>query len=844
MTITVQQLSGFEQVVPPDALFSGAFRDGTHFVRLRAPNQTTMIHHFFQIAWRNLLKRKFYSFINIAGLAIGMACCVLITLYVQHELSYDQYHAKRNRIYRVLQTFRSVQQGETLTAPTPEDYQVWGCAPVGPALEADFPEIEKVVQFMSPASLLLQHGEKRFQQDNLLVMDSTAFDVFSWKMLAGNPHTALTAPNSIVLTKTVAQKFFGNENAVGQLLRVDNQDNYTITGVMEDVPPNSQFTFNGLISMSTARKQRSDMFGWWGYVDFYTYLLLKENTSINSLQAQAPAFLKRHNNEDKGYSISFEKMTDAYLHSVASRQPGATGSLVNVYLFSCIAVFIMLIACINFMNLSTARSLERAKEIGVRKVLGVRPSRLMWQFLAESVLLSLGAAIIALLLAQTGIPLIGKLSGKDLSYVNFYTPMLPVCMAAFAVVVGILAGIYPAWFLSGFKAIAVLKGKFNPSGEGIPLRKALVVFQFTLSIALIAGTTIVYTQLKYLNRHDLGFQKDQMVILDFEGDEKVRQNIETVKKAIAGYPGVVSVAASRAVPGEFLPNAGTQIQTPDGQMSNQIPFIYEIDFDFIPTYHIPVVAGRAYSRSYLTDSAQSMVINEAAAKLYGYARPADAVGRKFAQWGRTGTIIGVVKDFNFRSLHQAVEPLTLRYGYPYSLNRISVSIKGDNIPGTLTRLKKAWSEMVPQRPFLYHFLDESFSAQYEADQHFGQLFTFFSCLAICIACLGLFGLSTFMAQQRVKEIGIRKVLGSSVSGIVVLLSKDFIKLILVAIVVAVPLCWWAMNNWLQGFAYRITIGPVVFIEAGTIALAIALATIAWQAFKAALSNPILSLRNE
>lgn len=803
-----------------------------------------MIHHFLQIAWRNLRKRTLYSFINIAGLAIGMACCVLITLYVQHELSYDQYHTKRDRIYRVLQTFRSVQQGETLTAPTPADFQVWGCAPVGPALKADFPEIEKVVQFMSPASLLLQHGEKRFQQENLLVIDSTVFDVFSWKLLSGNPHTALTAPNSIVLTQSVARKFFDNENPVGQLLRVDNQYTYLVTGVMEDVPANSQFTFTGLISMTTAIKMRSDIFDMWGYVDFYTYLLLKENTDVQSLQTQSAAFLKRHNSEDKGYAISFEKMTEAYLHSVAGRQPGATGNLLNVYLFSCIAVFIMLIACINFMNLSTARSLERAKEIGVRKVLGVRPSGLMWQFLSESVLLSLAAAVIALLLAQSGIPLMERLAGKTLFYTNLFTPLLLVCMAGFAVVVGLLAGIYPAWFLSGFRAIAVLKGKFNPSGEGIPLRKALVVFQFTLSIALIAGTTIVYTQLKYLNRHDLGFQKDQMVILDFEGDEKVQRTIETVKKAIADQPGVVSVAASRAVPGEFLPNAGTQIQTPEGQMSNQIPFIYEIDFDFISTYHIPVIAGRTYSRSYVTDSAQSMVINEAATKLYGYARPADAVGKNFVQWGRTGTIIGVVQDFNFRSLHQAVEPLTLRYGYPSNLNRISVAIKSDNIPATLAHLRTTWNLMIPQRPFLYHFLDESFSVQYESDQHFGQLFTFFSCLAICIACLGLLGLSTFMAQQRVKEIGIRKVLGSSVSGIVLLLSKDFIKLILIAIVVAIPLCWWAMNSWLHGFAYRISIGPVVFIEAGTIALVTALATIAWQAIKAARGNPIQSLKNE
>lgn len=697
---------------------------------------------------------------------------------------------------------------------------------------------------MSPWSVLLQHGDRRIQQDNLVCMDSTAFDVFTWKMLYGDPHTALVAPNSIVLTRTVAEKFFGNTDPVGQILRADNQVNLLVTGVMEDVPHNSQFRFNGLISMATARLQQPGDFNAWGYVDFYTYLLLKNNTNIQHLQAQASAFVKRHNPDDKGYAISFEKMTDAYLHSVAARQPGPTGSLTDVYLFACIALFIMLIACINFMNLSTARSLERAKEVGVRKVLGVRPSSLMWQFLAESVLMSIGAAAIALLLARSGLQLIGGLSGKDLSGVNFFSPTALLAILALAMIVGIVAGIYPAWFLSGFKAIAVLKGKFNPSGQGISLRKALVVFQFTVSIVLIAGTIIVYRQLAYINRRDLGFRKDQMVIIDFEGDDQVEKHIESIKGAIARDPGVISVAASRAVPGEFLPNAWTNIQTPDGKMGFRIPLIYEIDFDFIPTYHIPLVAGRNYSRSFQTDSAQSLVINEAAAKLYGYQHPADAVGKKFDQWGRTGTIIGVVKDFNFRSLHQAVEPLTLRYGYPDVLNRISVAMKADNIPATLARLKSTWDKLAPQRPFLYHFLDQSFNQQYQADQDFGQLFTFFSCLAIFIACLGLFGLSTFMAQQRVKEIGIRKTLGSSQTNIIMLLSKDFIRLILVAIVISVPLCWWVMNDWLQEFAYRIHIGPSVFIESGLIALAIALVTMTWQSLKAAMGNPIQALRND
>jgi putative ABC transport system permease protein len=803
-----------------------------------------MLRHFFQIAWRNLKKRKLFGFINIAGLSIGMACCLLITLFVKNEFSYDRYHTKADRIYRVTQTFRTVQKGENPGPPAPQDFWVWGCAPVGAALQADFPEIEKVVRFMSPISVLLQHGERRIQQDNLLCMDSTAFDVFSWKMLYGDPHTALIAPNSIVLTKTVADKFFGNTNPVGQTLRADNQVNFLVTGVMQDVPPNSQFTFNGLISMATDRLQEPAVYNAWGYVDFYTYLLLKDNASIQPLRDNVTGFLKRHNPDDKGYTIAFEKMTDGYLRSAAIRQPGPTGSLTNVYLFSCIAVFIMLIACINFMNLSTARSLERAKEVGVRKVLGVTPSSLVRQFLAESILLSLFAGMIALLLATAGLPLIAGLSGKDLAAINLFSAPIILAMIAFSIVVGIVAGIYPASFLSGFKAITVLKGKFDPSGKGISLRKALVVFQFTISIILIAGTMIVYHQLAFINHHDLGFRKDQMLIIDFEGDGQVEQHIETIKTAISNDPGVLSVAASRAVPGEFLPNAGTQIQTPDGKMSVQIPFIYEIDFDFIPTYHIPLVAGRAYSRAFQTDSAESMVINEAAARLYGYQHPADAVGKKFDQWGRKGTIIGVVKDFNFRSLHQEVQPLTLRYGYPDVLNRISVALKGDNIPATIAHLNSTWAKLAPQRPFMYHFLDQSFGDQYQADQQFGHLFTFFSCLSIFIACLGLFGLSTFMAQQRIKEIGIRKVLGSSQTGIVTLLSKDFIKLVFVAILISVPLCWWVMNDWLGGFAYRVPIGPTVFLESGLIALSIALATITWQSLRAAMANPVRSLRNE
>lgn len=801
-----------------------------------------MLRHFFQIATRNLFKRKYYSFINMTGLAIGMASCLLIALYIQHELSFEQFHTKHNRIYRIVQTYK--QSKEQAKQTPPEEFQVWGCAPVGPALQADFPQVEKVVQFMSPLSMLLEYGDKRLQQENLVAMDSSFFDVFSFPLLQGDPKTALVAPNSIVLTKTVAEKFFGKEDPVGKTIKADIHNNFIVTGVIADPPSNSQISFNGLISMSTARRWREEIFNIWGYVDFYTYFLLKENTDINSMTAAIPSFLSRNVKDEPGYSIKFEKLDDAYLHSAAIRQPGPTGSMMNIYLFSCVGFIILLIASVNFMNLSTARSMERAKEVGVRKVLGVQPRTLRYQFLVESVLLSLAAAALAFILARLSLPLVSSIAGKPFEAEAFFSIKGILAMIALAIVTGILAGIYPAWFLARFRPTAVLKGVSKSSRNSIGLRKALVVVQFTLSIMMIAATGIVYAELNFLNQHDLGFKKDQMIILNFEGDGQVQDKIETIKKAIAGQPGVVSVAASRAVPGEFLPNAGTGIEVPDGKIEFKIPLIYEIDFDFIPTLGIQMVAGRNYDRKFITDSTGSMIINEAAAKLYGYTNPADAVGKKFDQWGRKGTIIGVAKDFNFRSLHSTVEPLTLRYGMPWSLNRIIVNVKGDHLPATIKALENTWARLAPQRPFLYHFLDESFSKQYEADQHFGYLFTLFSCLAIFIACLGLFGLSTFTIQQRIKEIGIRKVLGASVPGIVMLVSKDFLKLVCIAIIIAVPLCIWVVQFWLNDFAYRISIGPGVFILTALIVVAIAFLTISWQAIRASFINPVKCLRNE
>jgi len=800
----------------------------------------SMFRHFFKIAYRNLLRRKVYSLINIAGLAIGMACCLLITYYVLHEISYDRYNTKADRIYRVAHAYG---EAEIKGKPSPEEFQIWGNAPIGAAMVTDFPEIEKLVQFTSPNPYLLQYGDKRFQEENIPFMDSSAFEVFSWKMLAGDPHTALKFPNSIVLTKSIAQKYFGKENPVGKSLKVDNRVTYTVTGLMDDLPSNSHFNFDALISMTTFRQIRPEVFGEWGYIDFYTYFLLKKGSSIESIQKRMPAFVKSHNKEI-GYTTAFEPLTSAYLHSRAARQPGPTGSLTNVYIFSCVAVFILLIACINFINLSTARSMERAKEVGVRKAMGVNNVGLIRQFLSESLLISLIAAILSLVIASLALPLIAELSGKSFTSTSFFSLKIFALVILFGLVIGLLSGIYPAFVLSRFQAIQVLKSGKMPSIGGVSLRKALVVFQFTLSIALIAGTAIVSYQLDHIRQHDLGFNQEQMVVIDFGGDNVVQSQVASIKHRLKQHPAVLSATASRAVPGEFLPNAYTEIQSAQGEMLGRGPLLYEIDEDFIPDYKIKMIAGRPYSREFTSDTMKSLIVNEAGAKLFGYTKPADIIGRKFSQWGREGVVIGVVKDFNFRSLHQPVEPLALRFSESYVLNRISLRIKADHVNQTLVDLRKIWNEVAPQRPFLYHFLDESFSKQYDADQHFGNLFRLFAGLAILIACLGLFGLSTFTTEQRTKEIGIRKVLGSSVQGIVVLISKDFVKLILISIVIAIPICWYGMSQWLNNFPYRIDISPLVFLQSGVIAILIAIITISWQSIAAAIANPVDSLRDE
>lgn len=799
-----------------------------------------MVKNYLKITWRNLLKNKGYSAINIGGLAIGMTCFLLIAMFIKNELSYDSYHEKGERIYRVV---------HHSSPDNSEDSWIWGNAPVGPALKADFPEVIEKVQFSGRSDILLEYNNRSFQESNCFYMDASAFEVFTWPLISGNPKTALEAPYSIVLTESMAKKYFGNEDPMGKAIEGiggrANDGVYTVTGVIKDVPSNSHFSFDVLMSMSSFYQTRPGIFDAWGYVDFYTYFLVDENFDQQAFQEKMPAFLDRNRpkeEEEYFYDLSFEPLGEAYLQSEAARQPGITGSLSNIYIFAIIGLFILIIASINFMNLATARSLERAKEVGIRKVIGAHKKGLVYQFLGESMIMVLLASVLGLILVFICLPGMREITGKPFSTGELYNSVNLLIYGGTALILGLLSGSYPAFVLSGFRPSSVLKGAFRNSRNGNRLRKGLVIFQFSISIALIASTVIVYFQLGFMLDKNLGFDREQQLVIDFNWDNEVLDNMETIKHEFMELPEVISVAGSRTVPGSHFPAAGTDIETQEGQMEHFEPFLYEIDFDFIPHYEIEVVAGRPYSREFVTDSTRAMVINEAAARSFGYTDPVNIIGKRFEQWGREGTIVGVVKDFNYMSLHQKVAPLTLRYSQ-YG-KYLSLKVQSENLKQAITNIERKWSELAPHRPFLYSFLDQSFNQQYEADFRFKNLFTIFSFLAILIACLGLLGLATYSAVQRTKEIGVRKVLGAEVSSIVVLLSKDFMKLVFLAIVIATPFAWYVMNNWLSDYAYKVDIHWWVFAISGGIALAIAVATVSIQAIKAARANPVKSLRTE
>jgi len=794
-----------------------------------------MIKNYIKIAFRNLWKHKGFSFINIIGLAVGMTACFLIFMYVRFELSYDKFNANFEHIYRLNTDIKS-----------PNEVLHWSSAspPMGPALQADYPEVIANTRIFG-ASFLVESNNEKFQENNLAFTDASIFKIFTFPFIKGDPATALSAPFSVVLTETIAKKYFGNTDAVGKSLLLDGKHPVNITGVIKDVPLNSHFNFDMLISSSTMEKLKLINMNEWGNFSNYTYLLLANGYDASKLQAKLPAFLIKHISEDKrkrgyNYTLFVEPLKEVYMDNF--RGAPVNGSLTNVYIFSVVAIFILLIACINFINLTTARATERAKEVGLRKVVGAGKNQLVIQFLGESIMVCLIAFIFSIVLSLLFLPLFNQLAGKIISNSIFEQGYI-FTLFAIALLIGFLAGVYPALVITNFSITSVIKGRFVSSVKGILLRKGLVIVQFTVSIVLIVGTIIVYNQLNYMRSQSLGFKIDQMAVLDFNGDSVVQSQQQSIKNELRKIQGVISISGSSTTPGNGNSVAYTEAESRSGSSFPINMNLYDVDYDFIPQYGMKVIAGRAFSTEFATDSVQAFVINETAVKSLGYASPNDAIGKRFNQWGGKGKIIGVTKDFHFESLQQNVKPLNFRINLK-NVNVFTVKIKGGDIPNTIAAIQSKWKQLAPQRPLNYSFLDDNFNKQYATEDRFGKLFMYFAILAIVISCMGLLGLASYSTLQRTREIGIRKVLGATIPGIVNMLSQEFIKLVFIAALIAFPLAWYGMHNWLKDFAYRINISWWVFAVAALLAFFIALATISFQAIRAALANPVKSLRSE
>ncbi len=793
-----------------------------------------MIKNYLKIAFRNLWRHKVFSFINIMGLAVGMTACFLIFLYVRFELSYDSFHKKADRIYRVVADIKT--PTEVINADRP----AWA---VAPNAKDEFPEIQSFVRVTSNNELI-RKGDIKFNEENTLWADSSFFTVFDYKLLKGNPQTALKEPFSIVLSETTAKKYFGKADPFGQsVLITDEGLPAKVTGIFKDIPENSQIKGDLVISMSTVIKQwNHGLDSSWGSYGARAFLLLKPGANAKALEKKFPAFLERRNGTEMKKSqmyptLFLEPLKDVYLYT--TREGHKKGNIMNVYIFSIVAIFILLIACINFVNLTTARSAERAKEVGIRKVVGALKTQLSKQFIGESVILCLIAFVLTLFFSWVLLPVFNQLAGKTISNSIFENFNYLSILFLASIGIGLLAGVYPALILSSFKPVIVLKGKFSTGSRGIFLRKALVVSQFTISFGLIIATIIVYNQMSYMRNQDLGFSKDQVIVIDTFGDK----GKDAFKQALTSIPTIKSVATSSSVPGSGNPGAYSEIENTKGDLQVANLDLYFVDFDYINQFKIKMVAGRGFSKEFATDTTQAMVLNEAAVKMFGYSSPQQAIGRSFKQWGREGKIIGVVRDFHFRSLQQPIKPLSMRIE-PGGCNLVSANVSAKNLSATISSMENKWKAAIPNRPFSYFFLDEYFDKQYKSEERFGRLFLNFAILAIFISCLGLLGLASYSTIQRTKEIGIRKVLGASTSNIVNLLSKDFLKLVAISAIIAFPIAWFSMNKWLQDFAYRIGVTWWAFVAAGMLATFIALFTISFQAIKAAIANPVKSLRTE
>ncbi|QHT68314.1 FtsX-like permease family protein [Rhodocytophaga rosea] len=792
-----------------------------------------MLKNYITIAVRTLVRQAVFSSVTIIGFSIGMTCVMLISLYVWDELQYDRHHQQHEQIYRVVQQqyFTGTSQALATTS-----------GPVAAALQKDYAEVEKAVRIFIRKNALLSSGERKFYGENVAFTDPSAFKVFTFQFIAGNANDALAQPNTMVLTESTAQKYFGREDPIGKIIKLNNTP-YTINGLIKDPPANSHVHFSCLASLVTL-----EQFPWmqnWGITSLWTYVLVKPQTSIAALEKKLPAFVEKYHGEGYSERISYQlqPLIDIHLYSNMAGEIEPNGNILFVKIFAAIAIFILLLACINYINLSTARATERMKEVGLRKMVGAHRFQVASQFLIEAVITSLLAFVMAVLLFSISLPVFNQLTGKAFSWYTLDSNMILVSLIIF-ILAGLISGLYPAFYLSSFRLVNAFKSNVTHIRTGLDFRKVLVVVQFTVSVVLLIATFIAYQQLQYIQSSHLGFDKEHLINVKVR-DAQWRGKSDLLKQQLSTVSGVAKVAASLNFMGEELDGSDVRpAGTPEE--ATKLLAVTFVDYDFIETMQMQMAAGRAFSNQFAGDTSAAFIINEAAVKAFGWSSAEEAIGKELEYLGgerMKEPVIGVVKDFHFASLHQQVQPLLLMC-WPSRLSSLSIKLRSGDPAITLAELDKKWQSLSPDFPFEYQFADDAIDKLYQSDQRAGQLFAVFAALAIGIACLGLFGMTVFTARKRIKEIGVRKVLGASINQIILLLCKDFISLVLISILIAAPIAWYGMHQWLNNFAFHIEINIIPFIIAGAIASSIALLTISHQAIKAALANPVNSLRNE
>jgi len=797
-----------------------------------------MFRNALKIALRHVRKHKAYAVINIAGLAVGMACCLLIALFVRDELAFDRHHEKADRIFRLIDGF-NVGSGD-------EGYYALASAPFAPALKGEIAQVEDAVRFLPGRRVLVAAGEKKLYEDNFFYVDGSVFGIFTVPLVKGDPATALGEPNTLVISERIAAKYFGREDPVGKTLRINDRD-FRVTGVMADWPRSSHFAADLLGSMTTLESipvWRERFFDNWVRHEFYTYLLLEEEAAAAGVEAQLPGFIEKHAaaevKEALGEKLSsrLQPLTAIHLRSHLQLELAPNGDIRYVTIFSVIAAFILLIACVNFMNLATARSAARAMEVGLRKAVGAGRAELVRQFLGESFLFTAVALILAVLLVVIALPAFNALSGKALAPRDLLAAGTAGSLLAILIVVGFLSGSYPAFVLSSFQPVRVLKGRGRLAAGRPVLRKALVVGQFGISVVLIIATAVVLLQLDFMRNRKLGFDKDHVAVIRVRTDS-IRTNIDAIRTDLERNPAVLAATLANGVPGQQLAGDSLDLVTGEGKKRVTVAMIY-CDHDYVRTMGLEIVEGRDFSHQMGTDAKEAFLVNEAAVRALGLAKPLETR----MEWNEmAGRVIGVVRDFQYQSLRQEIQPLVLHIAPRYA-SVVAVRIRPENVRDTLAYLERKWKEYDPDHPFEYSFADETFDSLYRGEERLGRIFGLAAGLALVIASLGLFGLALFAVETRTKEIGIRKVLGASPARIAALFVREFMLLVVLASALAWPAAYLLMGRWLRNFAYRVEMGPWIFVLSAGAAFAVALLTISAQTMRAVLADPVKSIRYE